>query len=392
MKSLKASPGLFRQGSDGNLLAEDKQATNELIDKALNELIRTGINAYQASEARSSYQNSYQAARRAGRKLKDIVDSNNSAPRPVIYGIGIEANIGDAILVKLVKPNSPAEAAGMLAGDLILAVDSLNINDHNVEQVFKKIPGAYKSQVEIKIKRDEQIKTLQIQRTVEIFEASLLNIDIDGSWDAFYDSDYVTYTNISGVNLTNVTLAVKLVGRHGANAAQNGDEHLHFIDKWPAGSSLVARYMSSSASGIATNESVDQIDKLEYKLYSDQFKQKNSIPYTGEAYNDDIKRYFGDSEFIGTWRNYPPDHLFHNSGFEVSRRDGKNFRVYRVNITAWQKNESRSLEFSTNNNSFEGKQYFRDKLFNNWYPDRIVMNIKFPYSNFVVEKEWDSKE
>jgi hypothetical protein len=190
------------------------------------------------------------------------------------------------------------------------------------------------------------------------------------------------------VHLTNVTLHVVLRGRHGKAGAANGDQHLHFIGDWPAGETRIVRYMSSSASGIASDESVDQIDTLTYKLFSDQYKQVHQVAYTGEAYDTDVKRYFGQAQFLGGWSSYPPDHWLYNSGFEFHREDKASFPVSKVTVTAWRGEESKALCWTISSQRFDGYNNFTDSRFNNWDPDRVTVCIEMPFTELKIEREW----
>lgn len=70
-------------------------------------------------------------------------------------GIGIEAEkAGGGLKVKTVQPESPAEKAGMLMGDLITGVDGKPIKSLSLVSAVKKIRGAPGTPVELTLSRN----------------------------------------------------------------------------------------------------------------------------------------------------------------------------------------------------------------------------------------------
>jgi len=80
-------------------------------------------------------------------------------------GIGVEIGMKDkkCIVVAPLK-NSPAERAGIKAGDEILEVDRIPVEGLDLSEIVKKIKGKAGTKVNLKIKRDEKIFEIQIQR------------------------------------------------------------------------------------------------------------------------------------------------------------------------------------------------------------------------------------
>ncbi len=86
-------------------------------------------------------------------------------------GVGMEIGIKDDILT-VVAPlkGSPAEKAGIMSGDLILAIDGVSTEGISVDAAVKKIRGPEKSTVVLKMKRaGEEAKDVSIVRaTIEV--------------------------------------------------------------------------------------------------------------------------------------------------------------------------------------------------------------------------------
>lgn len=70
-----------------------------------------------------------------------------------VEGIGVEVGErNSAVTVIAPLPSSPAETAGVLAGDVILGVDGQAITDQSLDEVVKKIRGPKGSQVKLDIR------------------------------------------------------------------------------------------------------------------------------------------------------------------------------------------------------------------------------------------------
>lgn len=94
----------------------------------------------------------------AAKAFKDDLDLS-------IEGIGAEIGYKDkqlAIISPL--PSSPAEKAGLKAGDLLLTVDGNDVTNLTLDEVIAKIRGKAGSQVKIKISRGDEEKTFEIKR------------------------------------------------------------------------------------------------------------------------------------------------------------------------------------------------------------------------------------
>lgn len=82
-------------------------------------------------------------------------------------GIGVQVGMKDEKL-KVIAPikNTPAEKAGILAGDIILQVDKESIADMPIDEVILKIKGTKGTKVSITISRGNEIKEFEMIRDV----------------------------------------------------------------------------------------------------------------------------------------------------------------------------------------------------------------------------------
>ena len=101
-------------------------------------------------------------------------------------GIGVELEGrldagGTSVTVRNVLPGTPAEAAGMQAGDQITAVDGTPIADlANLEQIAQAVRGEPGTEVQLEVLRGEEPLTITIERgslqaTVPTAQAQILN-------------------------------------------------------------------------------------------------------------------------------------------------------------------------------------------------------------------------
>lgn len=103
-------------------------------------------------------------------------------------GIGVQIeSVPEGILVVNVLPNSPAEAANIRAGDIILSVDGKSLQGLTTEQAVPIMRGPEGSQIKVTIKRGKSIFSLPILRQTvvipsvkaELLDKNIGYIDID---------------------------------------------------------------------------------------------------------------------------------------------------------------------------------------------------------------------
>ena len=90
----------------------------------------------------------------------DFVESNNN-----FYGIGAQIGVRDEKVV-IIAPieGSPAERAGIKAGDVILQVDDYEVTDANSEEVVSRVRGEEGVPVKLTVKRGQQTLQFDVVR------------------------------------------------------------------------------------------------------------------------------------------------------------------------------------------------------------------------------------
>jgi membrane-associated protease RseP (regulator of RpoE activity) len=86
-------------------------------------------------------------------------------PRIDLVGIGVKlAAAGEALKVEMVAPESGAAAAGIVAGDLLVAVDGVPVTQLGIDGSVARIRGVAGTKLSVGVKRGEQVSTLVVER------------------------------------------------------------------------------------------------------------------------------------------------------------------------------------------------------------------------------------
>jgi hypothetical protein len=391
-KALRASPALVRRDpATGKLTQTDQRAVEEFVAKVAQEGVKLLINAWQSSTERETYRRNYAASRESGLRLIEIADRLCKGARPDIYGIGVVPKFTErAVLVDKVVPDGPAEQAGLLSGDEIVALDgsSLRLDRSNF---YVKLQGQRGTIARLTLERDGKEKQLDVKRNLFIREAQLLDVDLGGSWDGTFDSDILYLRNQSGRELTGCTIAVTL---EGDNDSPGRTRHLHYVDRWPAGQLRVGRYRVAKAKGISRDECVESLRRVTVKLYSDQYRNTIRYHYVDSGKMDaDIARYMDQmrSKFSLT---FAKDNFLSNASIRVTHNGGVgSFPIRLITARVQQGGIVKTVAFTPGgkrwSSGFLGGQTLTSEEFNGLDPDSIELLLEFPGSLHRTRLRWN---
>lgn len=141
-------------------------------------------------------------------------------------GIGIsfdEASKGAYLKISGVRPNMPASHAGVVTGDLLVAINGVSIAEMNTEQVILTLRGSAGSSVSIKLLKDGQYREVQLVRAPLIKMSSEQRDALSKNMKAvrdfidnagkYYNGEANKLTELSGntkeQKLTNVSVAIE---------------------------------------------------------------------------------------------------------------------------------------------------------------------------------------
>lgn len=94
-------------------------------------------------------------------------------------GIGVEISIKEGFLVVIAPlKDSPAEKAGIQAGDIITSIDNIDISNNTINQVVSRIRGEVDTDVIISVFRIESSESIDIPITRAIIDIPISNVKI----------------------------------------------------------------------------------------------------------------------------------------------------------------------------------------------------------------------
>jgi hypothetical protein len=402
-KTLTASPALVRTDpKTGKLTRQDSRAVTELAGTLIVEGIKTIADSWNATKEGDKYCDSYQLARRESLSLADIAKKRCKGVAPVAYGVGLSAvPTGDTMVVDEAFADGPADKAGIRKGDKVIAVDGKPIHKSSEKgsvidpDVFLALRGPRDTRVRLTYSRDGTATTVELARSYAV-SISVFDIDFDGSWNATFPVDGLSLRNISGADLTNCTLLVTIQGAHGDSEKLVQQRHLHFVATWPANQVRYAAYRSSTAGGIATDESIDRVQRLIIELYSDQYRDTIEHEYAGSvAYQKDVDRYVDlveKNQKMGL--SFFSDDLLSDAGVRI-QHDGKFPAIPdpAMTVTLTQGNTVRQKSWRSSGKAwkagFPSREWLSDPSFNGMKPDRIEVELEFPGSSKKSSFSWD---
>lgn len=96
-------------------------------------------------------------------------------------GVGMEVGMRDGVVTIIAPlPDTPADNAGLLAGDKILAVDGESTEDESIDQVVRKIRGEKGTDVTLTILRDGENETRDVVVTRDTIAIPTIETSQDG--------------------------------------------------------------------------------------------------------------------------------------------------------------------------------------------------------------------
>ncbi len=324
-------------------------------------------------------------------ELENIVRAASTAPPRQVYGMGCVFEFsedGQTVSVQSTLSGSPAESAGLTTGDVVQTVNGVTLNREQFSSLLGPSSTPSTEPLRLSVLRAGVPYEFEVQRTMPIVQA-VFGADLNGSLNSYYASDMLYVTNQSETDLTNVFLFINLKGTVDDWGTEASDRHMHFVRSWKAGETKVLCYQSRAMESIASDESVDRIQSIEFRLYSDQYSQTETYLHTQQEYDEDILAYFQNLSLTAQWHDYPDGHLLYYSGVTLATSDGRPFPASSVTITATGLFTTVTKTFSFSGGTFDGDEYLSSEEFNDLGVDTLKAEFSFPGSTQVIETEFD---
>jgi hypothetical protein len=86
-------------------------------------------------------------------------------PKIEVVGIGVKLSAdGETLRVDMVAPDGGAAAAGIVAGDALVAVDGVPVTQLGIDGAVSRIRGVAGTKLSVGVKRGDQVSTLVVER------------------------------------------------------------------------------------------------------------------------------------------------------------------------------------------------------------------------------------
>ena len=135
-------------------------------------------------------------------------------------GIGVYIGNNSAtnqIVVLMPMKGSPAEEAGIIAGDVITKVDGIEYKGEELSEASNKLKGEEGTKVKVEILREEQTLEIEVQRKTikvnhiesEVLENNIGYIQISTFDDGCYEEFVQNYNNLKSQNIKSLIIDLR---------------------------------------------------------------------------------------------------------------------------------------------------------------------------------------
>lgn len=115
-----------------------------------------------------------------------------------IYGVGIRFEINNEGLIVVLDTiaDSPAQKAGIKTGDIIIAVDSVDIRDLSLDEITRRITGEIGTNVTLTVESQGTTKDIQLKRDA-IKLPIIQSKELDKDWSSYKVAKKTQYISVS---------------------------------------------------------------------------------------------------------------------------------------------------------------------------------------------------
>lgn len=294
------------------------------------------------------------------------------------------------------RTQTDQQALNSLAATAIWEVGGAIFNSYKISTERRNYAARYNSSRQTARSAIAGLVAGRYAVSLEMEEAlpgsSPVDISVNPSLANTYLNDLIELRNNSGKSLGECTLLVNLTGISATDASTQYDSHFHYLSYWPAGEARFLWYPSHALTGVATNESVDVIRKVDVSVYTDQCAATASLNLAGEPYDDIVKgwaeKHLPNDSFTGRWYTNA-ENLIDPAGFEITYKgDMSSFTVAKVVVEASDGSGSfRMADYDSEWRSSK-KKWICNRGFNPINPGKIKVTISFPGTSYEQVMVW----
>ncbi len=202
----------------------------------------------------------------------------------------------------------------------------------------------------------------------------LLKVDFDEVWASANDADWLKLQNQSDEALTHCTVLVHLTGVDGKTTS-----HLHYVDYWPAGERLYARYLMQQEY-VPNQSTSSHLRSCQIELWTNRYTQQIDYNYDTTEWHNDIKDKCDRITFKGKY--LPPSGSLAR-GMSLDFSGMKKLPTTRIHITFRSGAQQQTLIWTQKNwhpGILSAWRYRSDQF--RFKPDRVDVELEFVKSGF----------
>lgn len=351
-------------------------------------LFEKAIGGLAAAAVRSEYRSARQGVER---KCTEIWEAAQSFAGPVQYhksrrfGIAFKAD-ADEVQLTYVWPNTPANKAGLLVGDVLTHAENRPLSGLSGNEVLSALACKDGGTMQFKVrKKDGRIADITLTRTARI-PMDPLSMNYNCSWHGAFVNDLLVLGNEYTERLTNCTLIVKRTSNARSLIT------MHFLSAWDSGQTVELYYRDEQS--YERDARVFAANTVTVWLYADQLSYSETLDYAHVDRESDIRRYWDKLTFKGGWRTAKSGFFFDtDAGMDVSFVGIQELPVEAITVTATQGKAVKAYRWTigtdwNSGHSWLNKRKFRGSEFNGMNPDRVEIKFELTDSTYQPSIKW----
>ncbi|WP_395744535.1 PDZ domain-containing protein [Prosthecobacter sp.] len=393
MQIEQSKPGNLKTFSDGVGLVQglnhdsEHSTSAQNLDNALNTITAAkGLWDRIAAESDlSGLRREYRAAQ--GQLRQAAVHLHTAYDQSMAGSVSHRGFVGMVLentTIKQIVPGSPAQAAGISAGDTILEVNGRSVAGMKTEQVRALLTGDAGTRARVSLARGG-LKELERRRSKEY---SFLGHNYHCSMNGTFFGDHLTLTNDTTTTLTNCLLRVSRL-----DAERKHITRVHYCASWAPGATLHFGYRPQS--DYQPGENFDDIETIQVSLISEQMRDDATIDYSATIRAADYAANLGKATLSLSEKDYVKGILWDDHrGVRLTLGGVNHISPSRVIVTLHQSGSTyrreltKAIRWEGSGWNSGGSKNFTDTGFDHIIPDGWKVELEFPHTTYRPTFTW----